>query len=118
MTCCLERPQQTRNLYSVLAPGRRFGVSDIVVQGELALRENRESWAGYIAGALQEDTYRSLLQDCGFVHIAVEVTRRYNVDEVVTTIASTLHAELPDERSGADGQFVSAFVRARKLARS
>ena len=75
-----------------------------------------ESWAGCIAGALQEETYRTLLQDAGFVDVDLEVTRRYNVDEVVTTAASTLQAELPDERRGADGQLVSAFVRARKPA--
>lgn len=48
--------------------------------------------------------------------IGLEVTRRYNVDEVVTTAASALQADLPDERSGDDGQLVSAFVRARKPA--
>jgi arsenite methyltransferase len=107
-----------REAYRVLAPGGRFAVSDIVVQGELppTIQENMESWAGCIAGALQEDTYRTLLQDAGFVDIDVEVTRRYNVDEIVTTAASTLQAELPEEQSGAGGQLVSAFVRARKPA--
>ena len=111
-----DKGQVLREAFRVLSPGGRFAVSDIVVQGELprALRENMESWAGCIAGALQEDTYRTLLQDAGFVDIDVEVTRRYNVDEMVTSAASAFQAELPDERSGADGQLVSAFVRARK----
>ncbi len=111
-----DKGQVLREAFRVLSPGGRFAVSDIVVQGELprALRENIESWAGCIAGALQEDTYRTLLQDAGFVDIDVEVTRRYNVDEMVTSAASAFQAELPDERSGADGQLVSAFVRARK----
>jgi arsenite methyltransferase len=113
-----DKGQVLREAYRVLAPEGRFAVSDIVVQGELppALRANMESWAGCIAGALQEDAYRALLQDAGFVDIAVEVTRRYNVDEVVTTAASTLQAALPDGQNGGDGQLVSAFVRARKPA--
>jgi arsenite methyltransferase len=113
-----DKPQVLREAFRVLAPGGRFAVSDIVVQGELppALRANMESWAGCIAGALQEDTYRSLLQDVGFVDIGVEVTRRYTVDEVVTTAASTLPAELPAEHGKSDGRLVSAFLRARKPA--
>jgi arsenite methyltransferase len=107
-----------REAYRVLAPGGRFAVSDIVVNGVLppALRANMESWAGCIAGALQEDTYRTLLQDAGFVDVDVEVTRRYNVDEMVTTPADMLQAKLPDEASSSDGQLVSAFIRARKPA--
>jgi hypothetical protein len=78
-----------------------------------------ESWAGCIAGALQEDTYRTLLQDAGFVDVDLEVTRRYNVDEVVTTAASTLQAELPDERRGADGHFPSpSYSPARRKTSS
>jgi SAM-dependent methyltransferase len=115
-----DKGQVVREAYRVLAPGGRFAVSDIVVQGELppVLQANMESWAGCIAGALQEDTYRTLLQDAGFVDVGVEVTRRYNVDEVVSTAASALQAELSDGQCSAEGQLVSAFVRARKPARA
>jgi hypothetical protein len=34
-----------------------------------------EFWAGCIAGALDETTYRELLADVGFAEIGVEVTR-------------------------------------------
>jgi len=112
-----DKAQVLREAYRVLAPGGRFAVSDIVVQGELppALQANMESWAGCIAGALREDIYRSYLQGAGFVDVDVEVTRRYNLDELVTA-DTTLQTELPEEPGDADGQLVSAFVRARKPA--
>jgi arsenite methyltransferase len=113
-----DKAQVLREAYRVLAPGGRFAVSDIVVQGELspALRTNMESWAGCIAGALQEDTYRTLLRDAGFVDIAVDVTRRYNVDEIISNPATESWTGLPEDHHDADGQLVSAFVRARKPA--
>ena len=108
-----DKGQVLREAYRVLAPGGRFAVSDIVVQGDLppGLRRNMESWAGCIAGALEEVTYRGLLQDAGFVDIDIEVTRRYALADVAASDASML---TPEEQQATDGRFVSAFVRARK----
>jgi arsenite methyltransferase len=110
-----DKGQVLREAFRVLSPGGRFAVSDIVVQGELTpvLRASIESWAGCVAGALEEDTYRSLLHNAGFVDVEVEVTRRYTIDEIDprATTASTAGQETQDD---ADGQVVSAFVRARK----
>ena len=79
-----DKAQVLREAFRVLSPGGRFAVSDIVVQGELApaLRASIESWAGCVAGALEEDTYRSLLHDAGLVDVEVEVTRHYTIDEI------------------------------------
>ena len=87
------------------------------MQGELppVLRRDMESWAGCVAGALEEYTYRSLLQAAGFVEIEIEVTRRYSLDEIASSGARASVASLsPEERNAVDGRFVSAFVRARK----
>lgn len=112
-----DKSQVLREAYRVLTSGGRFAVSDIVVQGDLppVLRRDMESWAGCVAGALEEDTYRSLLHAAGFVDIDIEVTRRYSLDEIASSGASASIASLSErERSEVDGKFVSAFVRARK----
>jgi len=56
-----------------------------------------------------------LLRDAGFVDIEVEVTRRYNLEDVANSGGSASLAVLSDsERIAVDGKFVSAFIRARK----
>jgi arsenite methyltransferase len=97
-----DKGQVLREAFRVLRPGGRFAVSDVIVQGELApdIRANMELWAGCIAGALEETTYRQLLADAGFQNIDVEVTRAY---------ADTLPAVQRQT-----GRLVSAFVRATR----
>ncbi len=112
-----DKGQVLREAYRVLAPGGRFAVSDIVFQGQFpsVLRADLESWAGCIAGALEEDSYRHLLTLAGFTDIEVEVTRRYALDDINASGASASIATLSlAERRQVDGKFVSAFVRARK----
>ena len=108
-----------REAFRVLTPGGRFAVSDIVFQGHIpqALRHDLESWAGCIAGALEEETYRELLTAAGFTAIEVEVTRRYALQDIAEGGASTSLVALSEaEREDVDGKFVSAFIRARKPA--
>jgi arsenite methyltransferase len=106
-----------REAYRVLAPGGRFAVSDVIFQGHLpqGLRQDMESWAGCIAGALEEETYRVLLASAGFTSVEVEVTRRYALQDIAGSGAHTSLAALGEaEQKDVDGRFVSAFIRAQK----
>jgi arsenite methyltransferase len=112
-----DKGQVLREAYRVLTSGGRFAVSDIVVQGELppVLRRDMECWAGCVAGALEEETYRALLQKAGFVEIEIELTRRYSLDDIASSGANaSVTALSPEERASVDGRFISAFIRARK----
>src|SRR5262249_8648632 len=102
-----------REAFRVLKPGGRFAVSDVVVQGHLPveLRKNMELWAGCSAGALEETTYRQLLDEAGFHAIGVEVTRVYQAQDLA---ASECCDSPSSERSFAElaasgGRLVSAF---------
>jgi SAM-dependent methyltransferase len=114
-----DKPRVLREAFRVLKPGGRFAVSDVVVQGELPaeLRKSMELWAGCIAGALEETTYRRLLSEAGFADAGVQVTRVYDAQDLA---ASECCGDSPATRSGfqeltaSGGRLVSAFVRATK----
>ncbi len=101
--------------FRVLKPGGRFAVSDVVVRGEVpsAIRRSVELWIGCVAGALEEEEYRSKLAKAGFEAVDVEPTRIYRVEDAREFLAG---AGIDDEAIApeVDGKFMSAFVRARK----
>jgi len=112
-----DKGQVLREAYRVLSPGGRFAVSDIVFLGHFppAIRNDLEAWAGCIAGALEEETYRKLLAEAGFIKIDIEVTRRYSIQDVAESGGSSSIASLTEsELAEIDGKFVSAFIRAQK----
>jgi len=103
--------------FRVLRPGGRFAVSDVVCRGEIPseVRRNMELWVGCVAGALQDDQYRQLLADAGFVDIDIEPTRIYAFDDARSILAGAgLDADVLARE--VTGRIMGAFIRARKPA--
>ena len=104
-----------REAFRVLKPGGRFAVSDIVTRGEVPseIRQNMLLWAGCIAGALEENEYCEKLALAGFKEIAIEPTRIYKSEDILSLFIEKgfdVSAIAPQ----VEGKFISGFIRARK----
>jgi arsenite methyltransferase len=71
-----DKPKVVAEMFRVLRPGGRLGISDVVSANELtpAERAERGSYVGCIAGALSFDEYRDELTRAGFTSIEVVPT--------------------------------------------
>jgi len=101
--------------FRVLKPGGRFAVSDVVVRGEVPaeVRRSMELWVGCVAGALEEQEFKTLLETTGFTDVDIEPTRIYQIDDARTFLQSAgLDADLVARE--VDGRFMGAFVRGVK----
>ncbi len=110
-----DKDKVLREAFRVLKPGGRFAVSDVVTRGEM-LPEIRQSvllWVGCVAGALEENEYRSKLVAAGFDKVEVEPTRVYRAEDAREFLAEQgIDAETLAPQ--VDGKFMSAFIRAVK----
>jgi arsenite methyltransferase len=73
-----DKPRVLAEAFRVLAPGGRFGISDVVAEDHLtpADREARGSHVGCIAGALSVREYREGLLGAGFVDPEIVFTHQ------------------------------------------
>jgi SAM-dependent methyltransferase len=109
-----DKAQVLREAFRVLKPGGRFAVSDVVVRGEVPemVKRSMELWVGCVAGALEEQQFKTLLAESGFEHIDIEPTRIYSGSDAEAFLTGAgLAASAANE---IDGKFMGAFVRATK----
>jgi ubiquinone/menaquinone biosynthesis C-methylase UbiE len=104
-----------REAFRVLKPGGRFAVSDVVARGLVPeqLRRDMLLWVGCIAGALEENEYKSKLTSAGFEQASIEPTRTYKVEDAREFLTGQ-GIDVDAMAKEVDGKFMSAFIRAVK----
>jgi arsenite methyltransferase len=72
----VDKPKVLSEMFRVLSPGGRIGISDVVAEDHLtpAERAARGSYVGCIAGALSRTEYLDGLAAAGFVNVTVRFT--------------------------------------------
>ena len=110
-----DKDQVIREAFRVLKPGGRFAVSDVVTRGQVpeALRRDMLLWVGCIAGALEENEYKSKLNAAGFENANIEPTRVYRVEDAREFLAGK-GIDVDAMAKEVDGKFMGAFIRAVK----
>ena len=110
-----DKDKVLREAFRVLKPGGRFAVSDVVTRGEILpeIRRSVLAWVGCIAGALEEDAYRTKLTAAGFEQIEIEATRIYRAEDA-REFLSGQGIDVATLAPQVDGKFLSAFLRALK----
>ncbi len=110
-----DKDKVLREAFRVLKPGGRFAVSDVVTRGEILpeIRQSILAWVGCIAGALEENDYRSKLASSGFTQIEIEPTRIYRTEDAREFLAGQ-GIDVDAIAPLVDGKFLSAFIRAVK----
>jgi len=110
-----DKDRVLREAFRVLKPGGRFAVSDVVIRGEIneEIRKSVLLWVGCVAGALDENEYRTKLAAAGFEQISIEPTRVYRVEDAREFLSSA-GVDVEAIAPHVDGKFMSAFVRGVK----
>ncbi len=110
-----DKDRVLREAFRVLKPGGRFAVSDVVTRGAIPeeIRQKVLLWVGCIAGALDENEYRSKLKAAGFEQVEVEPTRIYRVEEAREFLSSA-GVNVDAIAAQVDEKFMSAFIRGVK----
>ncbi len=105
----VDKPAVFAEMFRVLAPGGRIGISDVVADDALtaAERAERGEWVGCIAGALSFAEYREGLTAAGFADVTITATH---------PVADGMHSAIVRATKPAEGR--AGLVEAAEAAGS
>ncbi|MEX0753855.1 MAG: arsenite methyltransferase [Actinomycetota bacterium] len=94
-----DKPRVLSEMFRVLSPGGRLGITDVVADDALTpdQRAERGSFVGCVAGALSIGEYERGLREVGFIDVGVEVTH----DVADRMYSAIVRAKKPPETEGA-----------------
>jgi len=115
---CEDKEIALREACRVLKKGGRLAIADIVQMKEVPekAKNNIEMWLGCFAGALDADTYRSILEKVGFRDIEIEPVNPYTKDALDSFLGGKSSEEdKPDiDTAAMDGAYAGSHVKAVK----
>lgn len=99
-----DKPKVLAEMFRVLAPGGRIGISDVVAEDQLteADRAARGSFSGCIAGALSKQEYLDGLAAAGFFDATVRFTHEAEPQMYAAIIQATKAAACCDHATATD----------------
>ena len=103
--------------YRVTKQGGRLRVADLIALKELdhAIRKSTEMWSSCLAGTITKEEYESLLQQCGYTNIRVEIAHVYTAEILRTEFTGSLGSWTPVlDLESLDGAFAGALISADK----
>ena len=109
-----DKNQAFTEIFRILKKGGHFSVSDIVLEGDLpeGLQKSAEMYVGCVSGAIQKDSYLSIIESAGFRNIRVQKEKRISLPE--ETINQYLTADQATEFSKGKTGIYSITVYAEK----
>ena len=114
----VDKPSVLTEMFRVLKPGGRIGISDVVAEDHLspAERAARGSYVGCIAGALSRTEYLDGLATAGFIDVAVRFTHQ-TADGMHSAIIQSTKPSKPSAAAATIGLESAALLRAAGSAR-
>ena len=78
-----DKKEAFREIFRILAPGGRFCISNVVLQGNLPLpfQKSAEMYAGCVAGVMQLNEYLDSIKEAGFLKIEVQKKKMINLPD-------------------------------------